>query len=89
MANTHYKILFVDDNLYVLNSYKRSFRNLFELDTAHSGKSALAKLHTDGPFAAIISDMRMPEMNGYEFLKEGLQSCSGYNSNCVNRLCRY
>jgi response regulator RpfG family c-di-GMP phosphodiesterase len=70
MTNPHYKILFVDDNLFVLNSYKRSFRNLFELDTAHSGKSALAKLQTDGPFAAIISDMRMPEMTGYEFLKE-------------------
>lgn len=62
------KILFVDDEPNVLHSIQRGLRKRYTLDTAQSGKEALALLERDGPYAIIVSDMQMPEMNGAELL---------------------
>ncbi len=63
-------ILLVDDEQNVLSGYKRHLRKLFDVETALSGKEGLALLERSGPFAVIVSDMNMPEMNGVEFLSE-------------------
>ena len=62
------KILFVDDEPHVLQSIQRQFRKRFELQTASGGEEALQILQNEGPFAIIVSDMRMPGMNGIELL---------------------
>jgi response regulator RpfG family c-di-GMP phosphodiesterase len=62
------KILFVDDEPHVLQSIQRQLRKRFELQTAAGGEEALQVLKQDGPFAIIVSDMRMPGMNGVELL---------------------
>jgi len=62
------KILFVDDEPHVLASIKRSLRKQFCVDTAQSGPEALEALDQKGPYAIIVSDMQMPEMNGAELL---------------------
>lgn len=62
------KILFVDDEPHVLQSIKRQFRKRFTLETASGGEEALQILKNNGPFAIIVSDMRMPGMNGVELL---------------------
>jgi response regulator RpfG family c-di-GMP phosphodiesterase len=62
------KILFVDDEPHVLQSIQRQLRKRFELQTAAGGEEALRVLKQDGPFAIIVSDMRMPGMNGVELL---------------------
>lgn len=62
------KILFVDDEPHVLQSIKRQFRKRFTLETASGGEEALQILKNNGPFAIIVSDMRMPGMNGIELL---------------------
>ena len=62
------KILFVDDETHILDSMKRQLRKRFEIVTALSGQEALDICRSEGPFAVIISDMRMPEMNGIELL---------------------
>ncbi len=62
------KILFVDDEQNVLQSMRRQLRKRFPLQTALSGDEALAILKKEGPFAVIVSDMRMPGMNGVELL---------------------
>ncbi|MEQ8205486.1 MAG: response regulator [Woeseia sp.] len=62
------KILFVDDEPNVLNSIRRSLRNKFDIDTAESGDEALRRIKTGGGYAVIVTDMRMPEMSGIEFL---------------------
>lgn len=62
------KVLFVDDEPNVLDGIRRSLRNRFSADTATSGSEALDLLHTEGPYAVIVSDMQMPVMNGVELL---------------------
>jgi response regulator RpfG family c-di-GMP phosphodiesterase len=61
-------ILFVDDEENVLKSLKRVFMDEpYDLVTALSGKAALEILDKTN-FAVIVSDQRMPEMSGSEFL---------------------
>jgi response regulator RpfG family c-di-GMP phosphodiesterase len=62
------KILLVDDEPNVLESIQRQLRNRFEIKTAQSGDEALEVLKTDGPFTLIVSDMRMPGMDGVQLL---------------------
>lgn len=64
------KVLFVDDEPNVLQSIRRSLRKSFDVDTAEGGQEALDKMAANGSYAVIVSDMRMPGMNGVEFLSE-------------------
>jgi response regulator RpfG family c-di-GMP phosphodiesterase len=62
------KILFVDDEPNVLDSIRRGLRKKYEVETALSGAEALECLAVKGPFAVIVSDMQMPNMNGAQLL---------------------
>ncbi len=62
------KILLVDDEPNILQAMQRQLRKRFEITTAESGTEALAKLKEQGPFAVIVSDMRMPGMDGIQLL---------------------
>jgi FixJ family two-component response regulator len=62
------KILMVDDENNVLLGYQRMFRNEFQIDTAAGGAAALAALSATGSYAVVVSDMRMPEMDGATLL---------------------
>ena len=65
-----HKLLFVDDEVNILRSLKRLFVDEeYEIYTAASGFEAL-KLMDKHEFSLILSDYRMPELNGVEFLKE-------------------
>jgi CheY-like chemotaxis protein len=62
------RVLFVDDEQNVLDGIRRQLRNRVELETATSAAAGLALLESRGPFALVVSDMRMPEMDGARFL---------------------
>jgi len=62
------KILLVDDDPAVLQAYDRLLRKEFHITTAMSGAAGLELLKQQGPFAVVVSDMRMPGMDGIEFL---------------------
>lgn len=64
------KILLVDDEINVLNGYRRILRKEFSLDIAQGGQSALDLVEARGDYAVIVADMQMPEMNGVELLVE-------------------
>ena len=64
------RILLVDDEPKVLSALSRGLGQRFDLRCAGGGAEALAMLETDGPFAAVISDLRMPGMSGLELLCE-------------------
>ena len=62
------RILFVDDEPSVLRSYQRLMGLDYELDTAEGAEEGLKMLEGEGPYGVVVSDMRMPGMNGAEFL---------------------
>jgi len=62
------KILLVDDESLVLEGYRRTLSHEFTLDTAAGGQQALAMAAEKGPYAVVISDMRMPGMDGVQLL---------------------
>lgn len=62
------KMLVVDDEPDNLDLLYRTFRRDFQVLKAESGVHALEVLATEGEVAVIISDQRMPEMKGTEFL---------------------
>lgn len=64
-------VLFVDDEANVLQSIRRQLRKKFAVHTALSGADAIdmVKLGKE-PFAVIVSDMRMPEMDGIQLLSK-------------------
>src|SRR5580658_8834276 len=64
------EILFVDDDPVILAAFQRSLRKDFKVDTAEGGAAALALIHSRSPYAVVVADMRMPGMNGVEFLVE-------------------
>jgi len=61
-------ILCVDDDANVLAAYRRQLRGRFQLDTAVGPQEGLAAVSERGPYAVVLADMRMPGMNGVEFL---------------------
>ena len=61
-------ILCVDDEPNVLTSIQRGLHGRFSIDVALSGEEALAKMDANPPYAVVIADMHMPQMNGLEFL---------------------
>ena len=67
------KILFVDDEVNVLSALKRQFRKQYAVSTAASGAEGLQEIAKHGPYAVIVSDMQMPEMNGIQFLQVAQQ----------------
>jgi response regulator RpfG family c-di-GMP phosphodiesterase len=62
------KILFVDDDANLLSSYQRQLRNQFSVDVSLDGKQGLEAIAQHGPYAIIVSDFRMPGMDGVQFL---------------------
>ncbi len=68
--NRKIRILFVDDEQSILNSMKRLFMNCdYDILTAISGEQGLEKIKNSQPVHIVVSDYRMPGMNGVEFLK--------------------
>lgn len=64
------RMLVVDDEPDNLDLLYRTFRRDFKVLRAESGVKALEVLSQEGEVAVIISDQRMPEMKGTEFLSK-------------------
>ena len=63
-------VLCVDDEPAVLTGLVRNLGKRFVLHTEGSGKAGLDRIASDGPYAVVVSDMRMPGMDGIAFLSE-------------------
>lgn len=68
MAENKINILYVDDEENNLMSFKATFRIKYNVHTAISGEDAIKILDTK-PVDIIITDQRMPNMTGVEFLE--------------------
>ncbi len=63
------RVLCVDDEPRVLDGLENHLAMHYEVHLATSGAMALEQLESIGAFSVIVSDMRMPQMNGAEFLR--------------------
>ncbi len=62
------KVLFVDDEPNVLDGIRRQIGRKLTMETAGSGAEGLRLVQENGPYAVVVSDMRMPVMSGAQFL---------------------
>jgi len=62
------RVLCVDDEPNVLSGLRRCLRGHFAVTTAVGGAAGLEALRAEGPFAVVVSDLRMPGMDGVAFL---------------------
>lgn len=61
-------LLYVDDEPLNVMLFERVFRRYYNIITANSGFTALEKLAAHPEITVVISDMKMPGMNGIEFI---------------------
>ena len=69
MEKKEFSILYVDDEEQNLVSFRATFRREYTIFTAVSGKEAMEIMHANN-INLIITDQRMPEMTGIQFLKK-------------------
>ncbi len=63
-------VLYVDDEDINLFIFEKTFRNIYNVITANSAEQGLKMLEAHAnDIIVVISDMRMPGMNGLEFIK--------------------
>jgi response regulator RpfG family c-di-GMP phosphodiesterase len=68
------RVLFVDDDPNILAGFQRQLRKTFAVETALGGEQGLEMLSERGPFSVIVSDLRMPVMDGIQFLSRVRQA---------------
>ena len=68
--NKSVTILYVDDEPMNLTVFELNFKTKYNIVTALSGKEGLEKLENNSDIIVVISDMKMPEMSGVDFIKE-------------------
>lgn len=66
---TRYSILYVDDEDHNLISFKSTFRRNYDIHVAISGRKAM-DIMEQSEIHLVITDQRMPEMTGIEFLEK-------------------
>jgi len=72
MADKKISVLYVDDEENNLFSFKAVFRVKYQVYNAISGDEAL-KILGEKPIEIIITDQRMPNMTGVEFLEKVIE----------------
>jgi DNA-binding NtrC family response regulator len=63
------KVLFVDDDVNLLQATQRRLRKTFQVDIAAGGGEGLSAITEKGPYAVIIADLVMPGMDGFMFIE--------------------
>jgi len=64
------KILYVDDEEINLTLFQLTFRRSFEVLIANSGREGLVLIENNDDIRFVISDMKMPGMDGLEFIQK-------------------
>ena len=62
-------ILYLDDEIINLNLFQLTFKGALKIFTTSDCKVALSMVEERTEIKAVISDMKMPMMNGLEFIR--------------------
>jgi CheY-like chemotaxis protein len=73
MSTSPPRILVVDDEEAILETMTFTFEDDYEVYTSNDARAALKILDEKSPFAVVLTDQRMPNMDGVEFLTEVCQ----------------
>lgn len=65
--------MYVDDEKNVLRAFCRRFGRDYQITTATSAEEAISLLQESGPFAVLITDLKMPGMDGIHLLTRAQQ----------------
>ena len=68
-SSLKYSILYIDDEEHNLISFKSTFRRAYDIHVATSGRVGL-EIMEQNEIHLVITDQRMPEMTGIEFLEK-------------------
>ena len=63
-------VLYVDDEPINIMLFEVNFRKYYKIKTAVSGNDGISKLRLNPEISIVISDMKMPGMNGIEFIRQ-------------------
>jgi len=63
------KVLYVDDESINLKLFEITFSKYYQVLTANNGLTGLVVLDNNPDTYSVISDMKMPDMNGIDFIK--------------------
>ena len=64
------RVLFIDDDERILAGFRRNLHGTFEVDTAVGPEAGLARVKENPPYAVVVSDLRMPGMDGIAVLSQ-------------------
>ena len=73
MDDKNINVLYIDDEINNINSFKAAFRRVFQVFTAESAEEGRKILETE-TIHVILSDQRMPKMTGIEFFQSILET---------------
>lgn len=62
------RVLLIDDDPHLLSALRRQFADEFDLVTAPGGEAGLELVRAGPPFGVVVSDMRMPGLDGIQTL---------------------
>lgn len=63
------RVLCVDDEPHVLEALARLLRDRYDVESAVGGRAGVEKLLTGEPYAVVVTDMRMPDVDGVALLR--------------------
>jgi two-component system, response regulator, stage 0 sporulation protein F len=66
-------LLYIDDEPINLQLFEIVFKNSFNIITAESGHKGIEIISRNSDISVVVSDMKMPGMNGIEFVKMAKQ----------------
>ena len=73
MTQPKTRVLIVDDDANLLDSMRRQFSAKYDVQTAQSGQEALDLLASSQPFTVLVSDFKMPGMDGIQLLSRAAE----------------
>ncbi len=80
------KILYVDDDSINLLLFEANLEKKYTVLTANSVQSGLDILSNNPDIKVLMSDLKLPVMNGLEFIKQGKAGITRHLLLYINRL---